>query len=241
MRQRLCGEEDEFKDLNGPVSCSIKFGDYLSKLNNKSHLKPIYFDIKNETNITIYILIFVTNNLTSYNHIYHIFEMNSSYLHMNDNRFEYSLCVTKEKSIDLNKNYLVEDILDTKILNGKRLWKIKWKNKRKNSWETNEITRFNRKILEKFKKLNLKKMTIDNDIYDAEESNSEIEEFIDKKMKVETILGATTHPDSNELLFLVKIKNSFKKVWLDRSTAHCKCPQKVLIIKSLFLLLNKNY
>ena len=84
----------------------------------------------------------MTNSFTSYNQIYDIFEKNSSFLHSKD-RFEYSLCVANEKSIDLNKNYLVQDILDTKLLNRKRLYLIKWKNKSTNSWESNEIIRFN--------------------------------------------------------------------------------------------------
>ena len=146
-------------------------------------------------------------------------------MHSKD-RFEYSLCVTNEKSIDLNKNYLVQDILDTKLLNRRRLYLIKWKNKSTNSWETNQIIRFNKKILTNFNK------KMDNDIYDAEESSEEedlVEEFIDKKMKVKRILGATIHPINKEILFLAQIKNESKNVWLDRKTAHCKCPQKVII------------
>jgi three-Cys-motif partner protein len=231
--------ENEFKDLDGgPFSYATKFGNYLSKLNNKSNLKPIYFELKSKSNLTIYFLIFVTNSFTSYNQIYDIFEKNSSFLHSKD-RFEYSLCVANEKSIDLNKNYLVQDILDTKLLNRKRLYLIKWKNKSTNSWETNEIIRFNKKILTNFHK------KMDDDIYDAEESSEEehdlVEEFIDKEMKVKRILGATIHPISKEMFFLAQIKNKSKNVWLDRKTAHCKCPQKVIInffIYNLILILH---
>jgi hypothetical protein len=68
-----------------------------------------------------------------------------------NDEFEFSLYVWKKQPIDLNRNYAVEEILDTKIEDRQKFYLIKWKNM-DCTWEkkNSEIMKLNRTKFQKF-------------------------------------------------------------------------------------------
>jgi len=144
-------KENELDNLDNIESFSFKFGDYLSKF-NVSNIKPIYFNLKNDKHMLYYSLIFVTSSEKSYSEMYRRCDQHKTYHHneIND-EFEFSLYVWKKQPIDLNRNYSVEEILDTKIEDRQKFYLIKWKNM-DCTWEkkNSEIMKLNRTKFQKF-------------------------------------------------------------------------------------------
>lgn len=85
-------KKSELHELNDDdVSSALKFGDYLNEFNT-NQIDPIYFKIKNSSNATIYVLIFITSHLTAFSEMFHRFNENKSFLNKSG-EFEYSLYV----------------------------------------------------------------------------------------------------------------------------------------------------